>query len=221
MRLRDFLVGWRFLKKEPGYSSVVVFGLSIGFAVSFLLLGYVRYCLSYDSDVPQSGQIYLVENKFNLVSKAAWYELTPLPYLEVARQSGLIASGTPVKTTAQSPVKVDNHIVPVDLVGVSSDFQPMFGLHAVEGDLDDALSRPDRIAVTESTARRLFGEPRAVGKSVQINEQSFLIGAVLADPPANSTLQYQALTALESKAIWSEDERKFMTGAWANIGAKV
>jgi putative ABC transport system permease protein len=98
MKLRDFRIGWRLLVKEPGYSAVVILGLSIGFAVCFLLLGYVRYCLSYDSAVPQAQQIYLIENRFNLIGKPAWYELSPIPFLQVALKSGMVEAGTPVRT---------------------------------------------------------------------------------------------------------------------------
>jgi len=46
MNLRDFRTGWRLLRKEPGYSTAVILGLAVGFAVCVLLLGYVRYCFS-------------------------------------------------------------------------------------------------------------------------------------------------------------------------------
>ena len=49
MNFRDFKIGWRLLIKEPSYSAIVILGLSIGFAVCFLLLGLVRYQTNFDT----------------------------------------------------------------------------------------------------------------------------------------------------------------------------
>ena len=219
MNFRDFRIGWRLLIQQPAYSAVVVLGLSVGFAVCFLLLGFVRYSLSYDSAVPQADRIYLIENKFNIIGKAAWYERTPLPFLDVAQRSGLVESGTAV-ASQQVPFKVDNHVNQVDLLLVHPVFQQMFAVHPIEGDLQEALTRPDRLAVTESTARKLFGDTHVLGKTAQIKGKPYVVSAVLPDPPTNSTINYAALAGIDS-AIWPDDDRNFLFSTWSNIGAKI
>ena len=57
MNLRDFRIGWRQLVKEPAYSAVVVFGLAVGIAACFLLLGYVAHSFSYDENVPERERV--------------------------------------------------------------------------------------------------------------------------------------------------------------------
>lgn len=52
MNPRDFRIGWRLLLRQPFHSAVEILGLATGFAICFLLLGFVRYSFSYDSDVP-------------------------------------------------------------------------------------------------------------------------------------------------------------------------
>ena len=69
---RDFRIGWRLLAKEPGYSAVVVLGLAVGFAACFLLLGYVRYCFSYNSHVPDAGRVVLVKQRINWFPRPEW-----------------------------------------------------------------------------------------------------------------------------------------------------
>jgi putative ABC transport system permease protein len=58
MILRDFRIGWRIgwrlLLKESGYSLAVVPGL----AVCFLPLGFVRYCFTYNAQIPGSEHIF-------------------------------------------------------------------------------------------------------------------------------------------------------------------
>ena len=216
MKLRDFRIGWRLLIKEPGYSAVVLLGLSIGFAVCFLLIGYVRYCLNYDSAVPDAERVYLVEHKLNTIGKHAWMELTPLPFLAVAQNSGLVEASS-VTALQAVPFKVDHHINMIDLVLVHETFPKLFNVQVVEGDLSDALKRPDGLALTESTARKVFGNAHALGKSVKISDKPYVVSAIIRDAPSNSSVSYAALGGIEN-TTWSEDERKFLLDAWANIG---
>jgi hypothetical protein len=90
MTFRDFRIGWRLLVQEPAYSAVVVLGLSVGFAACFLLLGFVRHSFSYDAQVPDAQQVYLVKTRFNTTGDTKWFELAPLPYLEAARRSTMV-----------------------------------------------------------------------------------------------------------------------------------
>ena len=49
------------------------------------------------------------------------------------------------------------------------------------------------VALTQSTAKKLFGTDDAVGKIVQFDKNSFTVTAVLQDFPRNSSLQYDAI----------------------------
>jgi putative ABC transport system permease protein len=213
MNLRDFRIGWRLLIKEPGYSAVVLLGLTIGFAAFFLLIGYVRYCLSYDSAVPHRDDIYLIKSKLNL-GRPMWQETTPLPFLAVAQRSGLAEASTVVQPVF-SAMKVGSRVTKnVKLYAVDAAFPAMFGVRALEGDVQAALTRPDQLALTESQARTLFGEIKVVGKSLLIGAMSFTVAAVLPDPRSNSTVSYAALTGMSS-AAWPEAQRNNLLGAWA------
>ena len=90
MNLRDFRIGWRQLVKEPAYSAVVILGLAIGFAVCFLLLGLVRHSLSYDSQVPDSGNIYRIKQRWNNPgSDGSWINSLSLPARDAIAGSGI------------------------------------------------------------------------------------------------------------------------------------
>lgn len=213
MNVRDFRIGWRLLAKEPGYSAVVLLGLTVGFAAFFLLFGYVRYSLSYDSAVPQRDQIYLVKSKLNM-GKPMWQETTPLPFLAVAQRSGMAEASTvvqPVFSTMKVGARVTKN---VKLYAVDAAFSAMFGIKAIEGDLQAALSRPDQLALTRSQALALFGNSKVVGNALQIGALSFTVAAVLPDPPSNSTVSYAALAGMNS-AAWPEAQRTSLLGAWA------
>lgn len=220
MNLRDFRIGWRLLVGEPGYSAAVVLSLAVGFASCFLLLGFVRYAFSYDRDVPQGDRIFLVKMRNNTFQQPTWTESVPLAFLEPARASGMTDGVTAV---VPLPVGMKTNALPqsIQLAAVHADFPAMFGVRALAGDLRQALSRPDTLALTTSSATRLFGGADAVGRMVHIGGKPYTVAAVVADRPSNSTLSYGALAGMDTGA-WDSAERKVLMSSWGYInGAKI
>ncbi|GGE80411.1 ABC transporter permease [Massilia psychrophila] len=219
MNLRDFRVGWRLLVQEPLYSAVVVLGLSIGFAACFLLLGFVRYSFSYDAQVPDAQQVYLVKTRFNITGDTKWFELAPLPYLKEAQRSPMVADATMLFPLSVA-MKVGAQVLPIRLVAVNEGFGAMFGVHVLEGDLSAVMKEPGSVALISSTAKRLFGRANVLGQTVAIDGAAFRIGAILPDPPPSSTIFYEALAGQGTMA-WPDGYRKSMMGAWGGVGGKV
>jgi putative ABC transport system permease protein len=217
--LRDFRIGWRMLVQEPGYSAVVVFGLSIGFAACFLLLGFVRYSFSYDTQVPDAGQVHLVKTRFNFAGKPEWYELAPMKLLAEAQRSPMVVDATMLFPLHVS-MKAGPQVQQVHLAAVNPGFPAMFGVRALEGDLQAALSQPDSIALTSGVAQRMLGRAAVLGERVTIDGTIFRVVAVLPDTPPNSTVSYEALAGVGTSA-WADGYRQNVLKNWGQIGGRV
>ena len=215
MKLRDARIGWRLLIKEPGYSAVVIVGLTIGFAVCFLLLGLVRHSFSYDQHVPGSEDIYILKQRWNGPgSDGGWSQGISLPARDGVKASGLqVLASTFI--TRKISVKVGAQVQTIDITVVDPDFQKIFNHRVVAGDIDAALTRPDALALTEETAAKLFGTSAAVGKSVHVAGVPYLVSAVLADQPAATTMPFAALTGINT-SIWPEEYRTLVTTNWGS-----
>jgi putative ABC transport system permease protein len=215
MNLRDFRIGWRLLVKEPAYSAVVILGLTIGFAVCFLLLGLVRHSFSYDQHVAGSDDIYILKQRWNGPgSDGSWNQRISLP-----ARDGIVASGLPVLATTfitrKISVKVGANVQTIEITVVDPDFQKIFNHKVLAGDIDAALTRPDAIALTEETAVKLFGTADAAGKTVQISGAPYLVSAVVADQPAASTMPFASLTGIKTN-IWPQEYRQLVTTNWGS-----
>jgi ABC-type antimicrobial peptide transport system permease subunit len=214
MNFRDLRIGWRLFVKEPAYSAVVVLGLSVGFAACFLLLGYVRYSFSYDASLADADSVYVAKSRLNL-RKPNWFEGAPLPFFEVARRSGVVESIAVLQPLTRS-VKVGERVHPeVRLHAAHPSFAAMFGLRAIEGDVQVALTKPEAVAVTVSQAEILFGNRKAVGRTMEIGGNMLQVAAVLPDPPSNSTVNYGVLTGINT-VVWSEQARQNEFQAWGS-----
>ncbi|MBW8898879.1 MAG: ABC transporter permease, partial [Massilia sp.] len=215
MNLRDFRIGWRLLVKEPAYSAVVILGLTVGFAVCFLLLGYVRHSFSYDQNVPEVDSVYRLNQRWNTPgSMGSWTDRASLP-----ARDAVLAAGVPLLASPfierKVDMKVGASVQTVSISAVDPDFQKMFKLKVLAGDIDAALTRPDALALARETAIRLFSTADAAGKTVQIDGQPYLVAAVVADQPSTSTLPFASLTGTGTR-IWDEEYRKLVTTNWGS-----
>jgi hypothetical protein len=207
MKLHDFRIGWRMLRQEPAWSAVVIGGLAIGFAACFLLLGYVRYSLSYNGTVPQADRVYLVKQRINVFPRPEYAADAGLPLRDVALRSGLVQQAV-IARELDAPMAVGTRLQRVTLLAVDPALPALFGIRAVDGDVAAALSRPDGLALTLDTARKLFGHSDVLGQRVLVSGATLTVRALLPEPPANSTLRYAALTGSASSA-WPERQSAF------------
>jgi putative ABC transport system permease protein len=192
MMRNDFRIGWRLLLKEPGYSAVVIAGLSLGFAACFLLLGFVRYCLSYNAALPDSAHTFVVMEKRNMLPRPDWQASAP-PFLErVALDSGMPVTGTSARSIDVS-ARIDAHVLPLTLQVAERNYTDFFNVKAEEGDAAAALARPDLLVLNRETATRLFGNAHALGRILSIDGVAYTVGAILPDMPANTTVRFDAL----------------------------
>jgi putative ABC transport system permease protein len=74
---------------------------------------------------------------------------------------------------------------------VDPDFFKVLPLPALAGDPDTVMHRPDGLVLTQTAARKYFGQERPIGQTLQISRALALpVGAVVKDPPANTHLKY-------------------------------
>ncbi|MFL6634759.1 MAG: ABC transporter permease [Massilia sp.] len=213
MNLRDFRIGWRLLVKEPAYSAVVVLGLAVGIAVCFLLLGFVRHSFSYDEHVPERERVVQLQERWNLALLGnAWGSTASLPARDAA-----LASGQKVLATAFLDrgvnVRVGDRVLAFGVALVDPDFEKIFAPRVLAGDLHAALTRPEALALTADTALKVFGRMDVVGRTLQGDGQTYVVAAVVANPPAATTMPFEALAGTGG-VIMPPDQRNFTTGTW-------
>ncbi|UTH75034.1 ABC transporter permease [Chromobacterium sp. IIBBL 290-4] len=192
-RWDDFRVGWRWLAKEPGWSSLVIGGLAIGFACCFLLLGYVGYSWQFDRHIQGREQVYLLRSKMNFGDQEhAWRPESPMAAGQALRDSGIVEKLS-MALGYFAPIRVGNQVVDRWVTLVDPDYADLFEVKTVSGDLMHALTRPDGAAVTEAIALKLYGTTQAVGKTFTVGGKALSVAAVVKTPPPTATQPYEIL----------------------------
>jgi predicted permease len=203
---RDLRIGWRQLVREPGYSAVTVLGLAVACAACFLLLGFVAYCLHYNSHVPDADRVHVVKQRINFFPRPDWNTRAMLSLRDVALNSGMVEQAASAEQMLHS-VRVGAHLYAAKLFAADPALGPIFGITPLAGDLQAALTRPDGLAITRATALRLFGKPDVLNKTVSVGDEVLQVLAVIPDPPANTTHRWEVLTGPLSRARPPEDRR--------------
>lgn len=200
MKLQDFRVGLRVLAKDPVFSLVSIVGLGVGLGVCLLLLGYARYCWQYNAHVPDSDNVYVVKHRDNLKLGTPWYDQVPLLLLAAARTAPGVTNASAYVSWFPLTVAVNGELRNLKSLTVLPGFSELMGLQAMKGDLNEALSQPDAIAITEDTAIRLFGTSDVLGRTLLLrlsavdeNRSTARIVAILRNPPANTTIPFETL----------------------------
>jgi hypothetical protein len=199
MRARDFRIGWRLLLQERAYSAVSIAGLAVGLASCFLLLGFVRYCMSYNSHVPEVGRVYAVKQRINVFPRPDWAVFAALQLRGAALATGMVEEAAIMKEL-DLQLRVDRQRHKTDVHVADPAIAHLLGLRALQGDLQAALTRPDGLALAQETARKLFRAGPALGRRVKVGNETLQVLAVVTDAPANSTIPYEALIGTASSA---------------------
>ena len=192
MKVRDFRVGWRLLINEPAYSGAAIAGLAIGFAVCILLLGFVRYCFTYNAHLKDSEHVVVVKERRNFLPRPEWRVRGPAALKRVA-----LASGPGVAATRSQTVEVaaryGGHVTQLELRVVDANYLAFFGKQTLAGDAGAALTRPDALVLSAAKALQLFGRADALGLVLHIDGVPFEVTAIIEDEPGNSTVGFDAL----------------------------
>ncbi len=219
MKIVDLKIGWRLLLKEPGYSTIIIFGLSLGVAACFLLLGLVRHQMNFDAHVPDNEKIFLLKEHWDSEGFYGWRGSSSYQSHRAIADSGL-----PVISTAIGHEMVDMRagetVHQISVALVAGEFAKVFSIAGVKGDLNAALVRPDALALTEQTAQKLFGHQDALGKTVLVMGKAYSVQAILPTPKVTSSIEYQALTGMQTRLL-DDDRRENRMENWGSIGFSV
>jgi predicted permease len=191
-----FTVAFRNLLRSKGFSFINILGLSIGMASALLILLWVENEWSFDRFYPHSDRLYLVWNKDKWTNDTVCWPTTPKVMGTVLKSSfPEIEKSSRMNWTQTLLFTVGDKHLNVKGTMVDPDFLDMFSVPFVEGSATSALDNPTSIVVTQSLARKLFGDADALGKTVKLdNKDVFSVSGVIKDLPNNSSFDYEFLT---------------------------
>ncbi|HUB60758.1 MAG TPA: ABC transporter permease, partial [Puia sp.] len=193
-----FKIAWRNLWKNKVYSIINIAGLAIGMAACIVMLLFVLYENSFDRF--HTKNIYRLNEvqKFPGMVASQKVALSMFPMGPTLQQDfPEILNFTRVNWDTKYQLTYrDRRIFLPQTFNVDTSFLHIFDFPLLKGDRATALEQPNSAVLTESTARKLFGEQDPMGQTIThygSDTTSFKVTGIAADVPENSQLQFDAL----------------------------
>ena len=197
-----FKIAWRNVKANKFYSVINISGLAVGLATGIMLLLWVQNECSYDTFNQQYKNIYQLNSHITLESKSLAWQGAPGPLAIMSKKIPGVISVLRLVSDNENPTLSDKVLSNIDqtkvfdnnnIIYAESNFLNFFNYKLLHGNRNAFLPNSYSVALTQSTAKKLFGTGDAIGKIVRFDKNSFTVTAVLQDFPHNSSLQYDAI----------------------------
>jgi len=193
---RNYLkTAFRNLRKNRLYSAINIFGLTVGLAACLLIGVYINHELSYD--------------KFNV--KADRIVRATMEY----KQSGTVNTTATTGTRVGPQFKrifpavedyartfLSHNVIRTDdkmfdeprILYADPAFFKIFSFQLVKGNIATALDAPDKIVITQSMAKKYFGDEEALNKTFTMGKKNLRVSAICEDAPQNSQIKFDFVT---------------------------
>ncbi len=208
-----FKIAVRNLLRHKGYSLINIAGLALGITCCLLILLYVRHELSYDHYHHDADQIHRAvlhtphgENEINLVLAPA-----PLGATLVKDFPAVLQAARIFPFNRKAMVRAgDKSFHEKRFYFADSTVFAVLTIPLRQGDPKTALADPNSVVITETTARKYFGQANPLGQMLKVNDRAeYRITGVAADPPANTHFHFDFLASLITLRM---SQRVFWTG---------
>lgn len=197
--IRNYLMtAIRSMTRNSAQAFINILGLVIGISFSCMLYVYVSHELSYDTFHSKSNRIFrILTIDHRDPENVRHYGVTVPPmgpvlvnsYPQVAEMVRMH------RFVGQVVFKLDGeNFQERDWYTADPNFFEVFDFKFISGDKSTALEKPFSLVLTESAARKYFGETNAVGEVIA--ETSFgpvMVTGVIEDLPEDSHLQFSML----------------------------
>ena len=193
---------WRKAKREKAFAAINLIGLAVGLACGILTTLYVRQELGYDRYHARKDRIYRLTTG---VRGAAYEGIAKVPGpwgVTAAREIPEVERV--VRFVLMNEILVGRgEVRAYERGGMYADLSvfDVFSFPLLRGDPATALARPGTVVVTESFARRYFGDADPVGGTLTFDTKNdYRVTGLMKDVPAGSHFTFDFLVSLETYA---------------------
>ena len=202
-----FNVALRNLLRDKSASLIKIISLSVGMICFAIISLFINHELNYDRYHKNPEQVFRVVKDFVNDDGTRIPDATTPPAFGPAIQKDLPEVAY---TTRLFPNWGRKYLIQYDdirsyeagVVRIDSSFFDVFSFPFLKGEKKRATANPNFIILTESTAKRIFGNENPIGKAIKIDigptGTDFFISGVVNDVPENSHFMFDFLISLKT-----------------------
>ena len=207
--LKNYLtIALRNLVRYKIYTAINALGLATGIAFCLLTFLYVRHEWTYDQFHEKSDRIFRLGmsggtygGRDNARGVRLSEKIGPLMRDNIPQFAHVVRINEGPGTVSHG-----NNTFEVKSLFTDEDFFQLFTFPLIHGDPKTALANPNSIVLTQSAAKKYFGQTDVVGREISIRdkiwneeEKTFVVAGIAQDPPENSSIQFDLIFSQASR----------------------
>jgi ABC-type antimicrobial peptide transport system permease subunit len=216
----------RSIVRNKLFSFINIVGLAVSMSVGLVLIGVLTDVLSYDKFHKNHQRISRVITRYEYLGDKG-NNFTATTSLKSARQIKENFSGVEdvaiLRSTLQGDLQIGEKIIPLGGFWANPALFKVFSFEMIKGNQVTALQQPFSLVLTEASAKKLFGDEEALGKTVVLNkDRSYTITGIIKDIPFFSHIKFEMLGSLGTLEIiekedWRKDSWDDVWRTWAYV----
>lgn len=211
-----FKTAFRNLLRNRANTGINLLSLTIGLTVSIVIFTLIKYQYTFDHHHKNADRVYRV----NFVQKTNWGanygSQTPEPLHKVLRTDypqieAVSRTIGPIETRIfLGEEKFDES----KALFVDKNYFKMFDQEWIRGNPEEAFTDPQAVVLTESTAKRYFGNDDPMGMTIDfVRRAKGIVRGIVADPRLNTNLPYTMLANVE---MMPKVQEFYVRNDWGN-----
>lgn len=199
-----FKIALRNFTKHKFYTLINVSGLAIGIASFIVIWLYILDEVSYDTYHKNAENIYRVVNVYDFEGVGENSASSPFPVAWTLKGDypGMIENVTRVFNRQVPRTLIEFDDLSYNERGfffADSSFFEIFDFAFLMGDCHTALDEINSVVISQSTAKRYFGDESPMGKTIRFEKLLDLkVTGVIKDVPKNSHFQFDMMASISS-----------------------
>ena len=220
MLKHHLLLIYRNFKRHKSSFFINLIGLSTGIACVLLIYLWVADELGVDKFHEKNNQLFQVMQNVQTPSGIITFESTPNQLAlsladEMPQVENAVSVFPPADQTYKGILSVDETHVKARSKFADHDFFKIFSYPLLQGDINQVLTDPSSVVISEELAGRLFSTTdHLIGKRLtwkgENHNGDFLIAGIFKNPPANASIQFDI--------VFSSDVLPQVFNGFENIG---
>jgi putative ABC transport system permease protein len=197
-------IALRTLWRHRAFSVINILGLSVGMTAFFLIFQYIRFETSYDRFHSKADRIYRVVAETITPTETLPNGMATAPIaVNMKKDFPEVEDAVRLGTDSYLIRLGDNKFQEPNSILADSSFFNIFDFPLVEGDRRTALKEPMSMVLSQSTAKRLFGNANPMGKHLLLTGGSvdMKVTGVMKDIPENSQIKANLIVSLSSNKM--------------------
>jgi putative ABC transport system permease protein len=179
-----------------------IFGLTLGITTCLLIGLFIRHEISFDRYHSKAERIYRVDQVWIEFEKRQYSYSTPFPLAaQIRKDITDISAVTQVHHPWNAIVEItpekrfrENRVIMTD-----PDYLNVFDIPMVKGNGHEALRKPYQAILSESLAKKYYGNEDPIGKVFLFKDKfNITVAAVMKDPPGNTHLPATMLLSMSN-----------------------